>query len=161
MSTTPPDQPPTGPGEDGKDWLDPRRALEGVLLGLLAVIVIAIAAIISLAVEGAVSGEVGTIATGAFGVVGTIVGAYFGINVGTKAGAQGKEEAKAAATQANAMAYNSQVEASAAKAQARVLASHLPEDKARNVNQEAQEEGQAAADRVRDAWQQAGALPSA
>ena len=161
MSTTSPVQPPAAPDGDGKDWLDPRRAVEGVLLGLLAVIAIAIAAIIALAVEGEASAQIGTIATGAFGVGGTIVGAYFGINVGTKAGAPGPAEAKAAANQANVMAYHSQVEASAAKAQARVLASHLPEGKARDVNQEAQEEAQAAADRVRDTWQAAGALPTA
>jgi hypothetical protein len=68
----------------------------------VAVAIIAIAAVITLAFVDDVGTEIGTIATGAFGVVGTIVGAFFGIKVGTQAGESGKEDAQRTATTARA-----------------------------------------------------------
>jgi hypothetical protein len=161
---TPPDQnsdsnQSAGANQNGHAWLDPKLALGTVLAGLIAVIAIAIAAIIALAVAGELDGQIGTVATGAFGVVGTIVGAYFGIHLGTKAGEQGKAEANAAANVARRVAYASRREEADAKARAIVMASHLPEGKAAEVNKECQIHGAAAAQRVTDAWHQAGDLP--
>ena len=119
----------------------PEGALFVVLVGVVAVAIIAIAAVITLAFVDDVGSEIGTIATGAFGVVGTIVGAFFGIKVGTQAGASGKEDAQRTAITARAGEAE-------ANARATVLAAHIPEDKASTVASEAANSGQEARDAV-------------
>jgi hypothetical protein len=73
------------------------RELEGLLAGAGGLVVVAIGVIAVVTITTASLGAVdererATVATAAFTVLGTIVGAYFGVRVG----ARGKDEAEAA-----------------------------------------------------------------
>jgi hypothetical protein len=81
MATT-----PKSVSEKGS-WLDHFTALGAAMIGgllaitagLIALVTIALSAIFSISEAGSIA----SISTGAFGVIGTIVGAYFGVKVGT------------------------------------------------------------------------------
>ncbi len=109
------DEPPTEPlkpASSNDSWSDRVKAIGGLVAvgaGVLAVGVIAIVALI----EGTEISA--TIASAASGVIATIVGAYFGVKVGTDQGKTAME--------------NQKVEA----AKAQVFAAHLPPDQAKDV----------------------------
>jgi hypothetical protein len=123
-----PAEPPTGPLEPANgggvddngrsndtnrdNWSDKVKAIGGlvaVVVGVLAVLGIAIGALI------AGTSTAATIASSAAGVIATIVGAYFGVKVGTDQGKTAMENQKAEA------------------AKAQVFAAHLPADQAKDV----------------------------
>jgi hypothetical protein len=91
--------------------------LVAVVSGLVALLIIAVVAMIL--VKGTTESVV-AIATGSFGVIGTVIGAYFGVKVGSDG------------TQAAVSGMRQE----AAKAQ--VFAAHLPEGKAAEVLASAQ-----------------------
>jgi hypothetical protein len=73
---------PRGTGETGVDWasvLNPAALVVGI--GLLALVALGFAAMFS-----ADEGDMSTIATAAFGVIGSVVGAFFGVHAGIGAG---------------------------------------------------------------------------
>lgn len=96
----------------GDSWSDKIKAIGGLVAvgaGVLAVAVIAIIALIK------DTSTASTIASAASGVIATIVGAYFGVKVGTDQGKTAMENQKAEA------------------AKAQVFAAHLPADQAKDV----------------------------
>lgn len=115
---TEPLKPADGGGNDngsdssGDSWSDKVKAIGGLVavgMGILAVGVIAFVALLK-------GGEISaTIASSAGGVIATIVGAYFGVKVGTDQGKTAMENQKAEA------------------AKAQVFAAHLPADQAKDV----------------------------
>jgi len=74
-----------GTGSNGQDggepWLYRRGALTIVLAGLGAIVVLALAALLILGLKLESSEASVSVATSAFGVVGSIVGAYFGVKL--------------------------------------------------------------------------------
>jgi uncharacterized protein YacL len=71
-------------GEDGGGPLQERKgALTIVLAGVGAIVLLAIAALLILGLKLESSEATVSVATSAFGVVGSIVGAYFGVKVGS------------------------------------------------------------------------------
>lgn len=101
-----------GKDNGGDGWSDKVKAIGGlvaVAVGVLAVLGIAIGALI------AGTSTAATIASSASGVIATIVGAYFGVKVGTDQGRTAMENQKAEA------------------AKAQVFAAHLPADQAKDV----------------------------
>ena len=71
-------------GEDGGGPLQERQgALTIVLAGVGAIVLLAIAALLILGLKLESSEATVSVATSAFGVVGSIVGAYFGVKVGS------------------------------------------------------------------------------
>ena len=117
------------PREDRYDRLSSIAGLLAVVAGLLSLIAVSVAAIVAL--PSGNGQNVVAVTTGSFGVIGTVVGAYFGV----KLGADGRQAAQHAQR------------AEAAKVQA--LAAHLEQRYGRQGT-----EGGGAADRV-------GALSSA
>jgi uncharacterized protein YacL len=106
-----------GTGSNGQDggepWLYRRGALTIVLAGLGAIVVLALAALLILGLKLESSEASVSVATSAFGVVGSIVGAYFGVKLGseqaTAATGQNADLAKrvqAAETKADAYALH-------------------------------------------------------
>ncbi len=97
---------------NGDSWSDKVKAIGGLVavgMGILAVGVIAFVALL----EG---DEISaTIASSAGGVIATIVGAYFGVKVGTDQGKTAMENKKAEA------------------AKAQVFAAHIPAEKAKDI----------------------------
>ena len=94
------------------DRLQTESALVAVCAGLLTLLVIASIAI------GVVHDDaqpVASIATAAFGVIGSVVGAYFGVKVGAEGSAKALDEHRAEAARAQA------------------FAAHLPEERARRA----------------------------
>ena len=77
-----------GTGSNGQDggepWLYRRGALTIVLAGLGAIVVLALAALLILGLKLESSEASVSVATSAFGVVGSIVGAYFGVKLGSE-----------------------------------------------------------------------------
>jgi len=98
----------------------------------VAVVAVAIAAIITLAIADEIGSGIGTIATGAMGVLGTIVGAYFGIKTGTDTAAKTTQVAQASTLQAT-------THAAEANAAARVYAGFVPTNDAPTAHQQAME----------------------
>jgi len=116
----------TPSGDSGTAWIEKVKTIGGlvaVVAGVLAVGVIAIVALIK------DTGTAATIASATGGVIATIVGAYFGVKVGTD---QGKT------------AIEGQ-HAEAAKAQ--VYAAHLPPGDAPDILERAEEAARKAIDR--------------
>lgn len=103
-----------GPGsvQGPQQRLQATNALTAVAAGLLALLVIATVAI---GVVHDDSQAVASIATAAFGVIGSVVGAYFGIKVGAEGTQRALDAHKAEA------------------ARAQVFAAHLPESRAREA----------------------------
>ncbi|MBA2568915.1 MAG: hypothetical protein H0V11_06165 [Actinobacteria bacterium] len=93
--------------------------LVAVGMGLAVILLFGLAALITFAIKGKLTSEVVAIVTSAFGVVGSIVGAFFGIKIGS-------DQAK----DANANAQ-------AAEAKSDIYAAHLPEGKAEEVTKQA------------------------
>ncbi len=90
--------------------------LIAVAVGVSAILVLALATVFLLAFKiSAPTEAVVAVATGAFGVTGSVVGAYFGVKVGTD---QTKPIAEAAA---------------AAQARSTAIALHVPPEKAREA----------------------------
>lgn len=111
-ATAEPPTEPLKPASSSDSWSDKVKVIGGLVAvgaGVLAVGVIAIVALI----EGTEISA--TIASAASGVIATIVGAYFGVKVGTDQGKTAME--------------NQKVEA----AKAQVFAAHLPPDQAKDV----------------------------
>jgi hypothetical protein len=106
-------------------WTDPRGAVWVIMAGLVAITVIGLAAVLVLALA-LDSGEA-TVAAGtsAFGVIGSIVGAYFGVKLGTEqatAATEGTAQtAQAAATATKEHAQAMQATANAVKEQATAM----------------------------------------
>jgi hypothetical protein len=103
------------------------REFEHLLTGAGGLVVVAVGVIAVMTITTASLGTVAeeeraTVATAAFTVLGTIVGAYFGVRVG----ARGREEAEAA---------RAEVEVARAVASAKVerLAAHVPAQQAEEV----------------------------
>lgn len=107
-------EPPTKPLKTASSdsWSDKIRAIGGLVAVGFGVLAVAVIAIVALAMGTEISA---TIASSASGVVATIVGAYFGVKVGTDQGKTAMENQKAEA------------------AKAQVFAAHLPADQARDV----------------------------
>jgi hypothetical protein len=101
-------------GQDGSEpWLYRRGALTIVLAGIGAIVLLALAALLILGLKLESSEASVSVATSAFGVVGSIVGAYFGVKLGseqaTAATGQNADLAKrvqAAETKADAYALH-------------------------------------------------------
>ena len=93
--------------------------LVAVLGGLFVVLVISVLAI---AVVSGDTGQIATIAAASFGVVGTIVGAYFGVKVGTDQSQQALRQTQHAMGQTQDTIRAMREEASKAQA----FAAHLP-----------------------------------
>jgi uncharacterized membrane protein YfcA len=92
--------------------------LVAVGMGVAAILILALAAVFVLAFQiRSPTDAVVAIASGAFGVIGSVVGAYFGVKVGTD---QSKPIAAAAATATEA--------ATAANLRSQALALHVPTD---------------------------------
>lgn len=116
-----PTEPPTEPlesanggneGGDGDNWSDKVKAIGGLAAVTIGVVAVGVIAFVALLEGGATSA---TIASSAGGVIATIVGAYFGVKVGTDQGKTAMENQKAEA------------------AKAQVFAAHLPADQAKDV----------------------------
>jgi uncharacterized protein YacL len=80
--------------EGDKSWQEPKAALTTVLAGVGGIVLLGIAALLILGLKLESSEATVSVATAAFGVVGSIVGAYFGVKIGS--------EQAAAATNQNA-----------------------------------------------------------
>jgi hypothetical protein len=92
------------------------EGLVAVGMGVAAILILALAAVFVLAFKiASPTDAVVAVATGAFGVIGSVVGAYFGVKVGTD---QSKPIAAAAATATEA--------ATAADVRSQALALHVP-----------------------------------
>jgi len=90
----------TKPGEDGK--LEQMRIIGGLLAlggGLLALLVVTVVALFLNPTNSAV-------ATSAIGVIGSIVGAYFGVKIGTDGTAKAIDAQRAEAAKAQVFAAN-------------------------------------------------------
>lgn len=119
---------PPARGRRGRWWQDIKviGGLAAVSLGLAVVLLIATLAIIFVRGD---AGEVATVASAAFSVVGTMVGAYFGVKIGT-------DQTLAAMSQTGQAMQQTQgaidlMRQEAAKAQA--FAAHLSADSAREA----------------------------
>jgi hypothetical protein len=108
---------------DKADSLKAAGGLIAVSAGLLTLLVIATLALVFVRNETA---QVATIASAAFGVVGTVVGAYFGVKAGTDQSEKAQNQ-----TQGTVQALREE----AAKAQA--FAAHVPENKTTQALDEA------------------------
>jgi hypothetical protein len=120
----PTNSPDTVADDDGDEpsGVEKIRMIGGLFavgMGLFVILVFGVAAFITFAVKGKLSSELVSIVTSAFGVVGSIVGAYFGIKLGSDH-----------ARDANASAQ-------AAQAKNDIYAAHLPEEKADAVTTQA------------------------
>ena len=101
-------------GEDGgRPWQEAKGALVIVLAGIGAILLLAIAALLILGLQLESSEATVSVATSAFGVVGSIVGAYFGVKIGSDqaADASGRnadltKRVQAAETKADAYALH-------------------------------------------------------
>jgi hypothetical protein len=98
----------------GETWSEKVKTIGGLVAVGLGVLVVGVIAIIALIKD---TSTASTIASSASGVVATIVGAYFGVKVGTDQGKTAMENQKAEA------------------AKAQVFAAHLPADQAKDVLQ--------------------------
>lgn len=110
----PPGRPEQAPPVTAPRWSEGLKIVGGlaaVVTGLTVVLLVALAGIFVVSDDGS---AVASVAGGAFSVVGTIVGAYFGVKVGT----DGKQESEAAA---------------------RAFALHVPEGEAEKAKQHARE----------------------
>jgi cytoskeletal protein RodZ len=111
--------------ETGPGWKDPRGAVLVIMAGLVAITAIGLAAVLVLALA-LDSGEA-TVAAGtsAFGVIGSIVGAYFGVKLGTEQATTATEStaqtAQAAATATKEHAQAMQATATAVKEQSTAM----------------------------------------
>jgi uncharacterized protein YacL len=71
--------------QDGAEpWLYRRGALTIVLAGVGAIVLLALAALLILGLKLESGSATVSVATSAFGVVGSIVGAYFGVKLGSE-----------------------------------------------------------------------------
>jgi ABC-type nickel/cobalt efflux system permease component RcnA len=112
--------------EGDKSWQEPKAALTTVLAGVGAIVLLGIAALLILGLKLESSEATVSVATAAFGVVGSIVGAYFGVKIGS--------EQAAAATNQNAD-LTKRVQAAETKADAYAL--HVGDaDKAQKTAQD-------------------------
>jgi uncharacterized protein YacL len=100
---------PVSPKESWSDRIKAIGGLVAVAAGVLAVALIAVIALIK------DTSTASTIASATSGVIATIVGAYFGVKVGTDQGKTAMDNQKAEA------------------AKAQVFAAHLPADQAKDV----------------------------
>jgi hypothetical protein len=105
-----------GTGSNGQDGgepsQEPRGALTIVLAGVGAIVLLAVVALLVLGLKLESSEATVSVATSAFGVVGSIVGAYFGVKLGS--------DQAAAATDQNAD-LTKRVQAAETKADAYAL----------------------------------------
>jgi hypothetical protein len=86
----------------------PIGGLVAVASGIAAILVVALATVLVLAFEVTGSGAaISAVATGAFGVIGSVVGAYLGVKIGTDQ--TSKLADSAASAQAAAAAYAAHV----------------------------------------------------
>jgi hypothetical protein len=114
----PPVGQPSDTTETGATWSDNVRTIGGLVAVAIGVLVVGLVAVIALIKD---SDTAATIASSAGGVIATIVGAYFGVKVGsdqTRTAIEGQKE-------------------EAAKAQ--IYAAHLPPEKAEDVLRQAEE----------------------
>lgn len=91
-------------------WLE-TPALSAILIGVVAVLVVSLAAVVAIAAVGGDSGQtIASVAAAASGVVGSIVGAFFGVKVGGEGKDAALDEARRASTQAIAFAAHTHPE---------------------------------------------------
>jgi uncharacterized protein YacL len=108
-------EPPTKPLKPvsaKENWSDKIKAIGGLVAVGAGVLAVALIAVIALIKD---TSTASTIASATSGVIATIVGAYFGVKVGTDQGKTAMENQKAEA------------------AKAQVFAAHLPADQAKEV----------------------------
>jgi uncharacterized protein YacL len=108
-------EPPTEPlksAKTGDSWSDKIKAIGGLVAVGAGVLVVGVIAVIALIKD---TSTASTIASATSGVIATIVGAYFGVKVGTDQGKTAMENQKAEA------------------AKAQVFAAHLPAEQAKDV----------------------------
>jgi uncharacterized protein YacL len=103
---------PLKPAKAGDSWSDKIKAIGGLVAVGAGVLVVGVIAVIALIKD---TSTASTIASATSGVIATIVGAYFGVKVGTDQGKTAMENQKAEA------------------AKAQVFAAHLPADQAKDV----------------------------
>lgn len=101
-----------GSEKSADSWSDKVKAIGGLAAVTIGVIAVGVIAFVALLKGGSTSA---TIASSAGGVIATIVGAYFGVKVGTDQGKTAMDNQKAEA------------------AKAQVFAAHLPADQAKDV----------------------------
>src|SRR5512146_125333 len=113
-SAEPPTKPLKSEGkpETGDSWSDKIKAIGGLVAVGAGVVAVALIAVIALIKD---TSTASTIASATSGVIATIVGAYFGVKVGTDQGKTAMDNQKAEA------------------AKAQVFAAHLPADQAKDV----------------------------
>lgn len=93
--------------------------LIAVSVGVTAILVLALATVFVLAFQVSSPGDAVTgVATAAFGVIGSVVGAYFGVKVGTDQAKRIGEDAAAANARASALALHVPSDAADAAAKA-------------------------------------------
>lgn len=110
-SAEPPTE-PLKPVSSKENWSDKIKAIGGLVAVGAGVLAVALIAVIALIKD---TSTASTIASATSGVIATIVGAYFGVKVGTDQGKTAMDNQKAEA------------------AKAQVFAAHLPADQAKDV----------------------------
>jgi hypothetical protein len=118
------------PQDSGTVFTRSGPGLVAVGVGVIAIMVIGVVAVALLAFKGNRGTEIVSVATSAFGVIGSIVGAFFGIKLGTE------------------QTQSANVATQAAEAKADVYAAHVPEGKTVEANQQAEKAATAATDRA-------------
>ena len=95
-------------------WSEAFQVIGGLVAVTAGLIVVLVVAILAVVFVGGSAGQVAAVASSAFGVIGTIVGAYFGVKIGT-------DQTKQAMNQTNQAVEHLRREASKAQA----FAAHL------------------------------------
>jgi hypothetical protein len=124
---------PTAGGSQERGKAESLRIIGGLIavgMGLIVVLVFGLGALIVFAIKGKIGSAVVSILTAGFSVVGTVVGAYFGLKIGT-------DQAKDASTAAQA-----------AEAKSDVFASFVPQGQAEEAINKAHEVATAVRDQV-------------
>jgi hypothetical protein len=106
-------------GQRGPSWWQDIQVIGGLTAVFLGLLVVLVVAVLSIGVTHGDADKVATIASAAFTVIGTLVGAYFGIKVGTDQTKTAMEQTQQAMAQVERATLTMREEA--AKAQALAL----------------------------------------
>jgi hypothetical protein len=112
IAAKPPSPPAKPPADTGENWSDKVKTVGGLVAVGFGVLAVGLIGVIALIKD---TSTASTIASATSGVIATIVGAYFGVKVGTDQGKTAMENQKAEA------------------AKAQVFAAHLPANQAKDV----------------------------
>jgi hypothetical protein len=125
------------PDASGSTWSEKIKAIGGLVAVVVGVLIVGIIAVAALSKN---TDTAATIASSAGGVIATIVGAYFGVKVGT-------DQAKTTIESQQEEASKSQKGQQAEAAKAQVYAMHIPPDNAAGIIAMAEKAAQDAIDR--------------